>query len=78
MVYGIDTLKMQEIRSCYDMVIKNTNTPRYMKGVINLRGIIVPLIDMRIKLRLPLVEYNKLTVVIVLNVCGRVIGIEVD
>jgi purine-binding chemotaxis protein CheW len=76
-VYGIDILMVQEIRG-YEPVTKIANTPDFIKGVINLRGVIVPVVDMRIKFRLAAVEYNQFTVVIVLNVCGRVIGMVVD
>lgn len=76
-VYGIDILMVQEIRG-YEPVTKIANTPEFIKGVINLRGIIVPVVDMRIKFRLDKVDYNQFTVVIVLNVCGRVIGMVVD
>jgi purine-binding chemotaxis protein CheW len=76
-VYGIDILMVQEIRG-YETVTKIANTPDFIKGVINLRGIIVPVVDMRIKFRLDMVDYNQFTVVIVLNVCGRVIGMVVD
>jgi purine-binding chemotaxis protein CheW len=76
-VYGIDILMVQEIRG-YEPVTKIANTPEFIKGVINLRGIIVPVVDMRIKFRLDTVDYNQFTVVIVLNVCGRVIGMVVD
>lgn len=76
-VYGIDILKVQEIRS-YEPVTKIANAPDFIKGVINLRGIIVPVIDMRIKFCLDSLEYNQFTVVIILNVCGRVIGMVVD
>lgn len=76
-VYGIDILKVQEIRA-YETVAKIANTPDFIKGVINLRGVIVPVVDMRIKFRLDNVDYNQFTVVIVLNVCGRVIGMVVD
>lgn len=75
--YGIDILKVQEIRA-YDGVTQIANTPDFIKGVINLRGIIVPIIDMRIKLKLGSVEYDALTIVIILNVLGRVVGIVVD
>lgn len=75
--YGIDILKVQEIRG-YETVTKIANTPDFIKGVINLRGVIVPIVDMRIKFRLGSIEYNQFTVVIVLNVCGRVIGMVVD
>jgi len=76
-VYGIDILKVQEIRG-YEPVTKIANTPDFIKGVINLRGVIVPIVDMRVKFRLDAVDYNQFTVVIVLNVCDRVIGMVVD
>ena len=75
--YGIAILKVQEIRG-YDAVTTIANSPEFIKGVINLRGIIVPIIDMRIKFNLGNVTYNELTVVIILNVANRVLGIVVD
>ena len=75
--YGIDILKVQEIRG-YDAVTTIANSPEFIKGVINLRGIIVPIVDMRIKFKLGNVTYNELTVVIILNVAKRVMGIVVD
>lgn len=75
--YGIDILKVQEIRG-YDAVTAIANAPEFIKGVINLRGIIVPIVDMRIKFNLGNVTYNQLTVVIILNVANRVMGIVVD
>nr|WP_051536558.1 chemotaxis protein CheW [Nitrosospira briensis] len=75
--YGIEILKVQEIRG-YDAVTHIANAPEFIKGVVNLRGIIVPIIDMRIKFNLGTVEYNEFTVVIILNVSGRVMGIVVD
>ena len=75
--YGIDILKVQEIRG-YDAVTTIANTPEFIKGVINLRGIIVPIVDMRIKFNLGKVEYNEFTVVIILNVANRVVGMVVD
>lgn len=75
--YGIDILKVQEIRG-YDAVTAIANTPGFIKGVINLRGIIVPIIDMRIKFGLGCVTYNQLTVVIILNVAHRIVGMVVD
>jgi purine-binding chemotaxis protein CheW len=75
--YGIDILKVQEIRG-YDAVTTIANSPEFIKGVINLRGIIVPIIDMRIKFHLGNVTYNELTVVIILNIANRVVGIVVD
>jgi purine-binding chemotaxis protein CheW len=75
--YAMDILKVQEIRG-YDSVTHIANTPDFMKGVINLRGVIVPIIDMRIKFNLDNVVYDEFTVVIIMNVLGRVIGIVVD
>ncbi len=75
--YGIDILKVQEIRG-YDQVTRIANTPHFIKGVTNLRGVIVPIIDLRIKFAQDDVEYNDNTVVIVLNFEQRVVGIVVD
>jgi purine-binding chemotaxis protein CheW len=75
--YGIEILKVQEIRG-YDSITQIANTPEYIKGVVNLRGIIVPIVDMRIKFRLSNAIYDQFTVVIILNVAGRVMGIVVD
>lgn len=75
--YGIDILKVQEIRG-YDQVTRIANTPSFIKGVTNLRGVIVPIIDLRLKFDQPDVEYNDNTVVIVLNLVQRVVGIVVD
>jgi purine-binding chemotaxis protein CheW len=75
--YGIKILKVQEIRG-YDAVTKIANTPEFIKGVVNLRGIIVPIVDMRIKFNLGQPTYDQFTVVIILNVAGRVIGMVVD
>jgi purine-binding chemotaxis protein CheW len=75
--YAMDILKVQEIRG-YDSVTHIANSPDFMKGVINLRGVIVPIIDMRIKFNLDTVVYDEFTVVIIINVLGRVIGMVVD
>ena len=75
--YGIDILKVQEIRS-YEQPTTIANAPEFIKGVVNLRGIIVPIVDMRIKFNLGEAAYSELTVVIVLNVAGRVVGMVVD
>jgi len=75
--YGIDILKVQEIRG-YDSVTKIANAPEFIKGVINLRGTIVPIIDMRIKFNVGEAKYDQFTVVIVLNVGNRVVGMVVD
>ncbi|MEI7125077.1 chemotaxis protein CheW [Pectobacterium versatile] len=75
--YGVDILKVQEIRG-YDQVTRIANTPSFIKGVTNLRGVIVPIVDLRIKFAKQDVEYNDNTVVIVLNLGQRVVGIVVD
>jgi purine-binding chemotaxis protein CheW len=75
--YGIDILKVQEIRG-YEAVTRIANAPEFLKGVINLRGIIVPIVDMRIKFNLGTPTYDQFTVVIVLNIDGRVVGMVVD
>ncbi len=75
--YGIEILKVQEIRG-YEAVTKIANAPEFIKGVVNLRGTIVPIVDMRIKFNLGNAEYNQFTVVIILNVAGRVVGMVVD
>lgn len=75
--YGVDILKVQEIRG-YDAVTRVPDAPDYIKGVINLRGTIVPVIDLRLKLRLDDARYDAFTVMIVLNVDNRVVGIVVD
>ena len=75
--YGIEILKVQEIR-CYEAVTKIANAPEFIKGVVNLRGIIVPIVDMRIKFNLGEAKYDQFTVVIILNVAGRVVGMVVD
>jgi len=77
--YGIPILKVQEIRG-YDAasVTRIANVPSFIKGVTNLRGVIVPIVDLRMKFNLGKVEYNAQTVVIILNLDSRVVGIVVD
>ncbi|QTF07955.1 chemotaxis protein CheW [Brenneria izadpanahii] len=75
--YGVDILKVQEIRG-YDQVTRIANTPEFIKGVTNLRGVIVPIVDLRIKFAQQEVDYDDNTVVIVLNLGQRVVGIVVD
>ena len=75
--YGIDILKVQEIRG-YEAVTRIANAPEFIKGVINLRGIIIPVVDMRIKFNLGAPVYDQFTVVIILNINGRVVGMVVD
>lgn len=75
--YAIDILKVQEIRG-YDGVTRIANTPAYIKGVINMRGVIVPVVDMRIKFDVGEVVYDQFTVMIILNLGERIVGMVVD
>jgi purine-binding chemotaxis protein CheW len=75
--YGIDILRVQEIRG-YEPVTRIANAPDFIKGVVNLRGTIVPVVDMRIKFNLGTPTYDQFTVVIILNIGGRVVGMVVD
>ena len=75
--YGIDILKVQEIRS-YEAPTRIANAAPCFKGVVNLRGVIVPIVDLRLKFGCDSAEYNSFTVVIVLNINGRVVGAVVD
>jgi len=75
--YGIQIMNVQEIRG-YDVVTQIPNTPNFIKGVVNLRGKIVPIVDLRIKFKLSDICYNEMTVVIVLNLNGRTVGVVVD
>jgi len=75
--YGLNILRVQEIRG-YDSVTRIANAPDFIKGVVNLRGIIVPIVDMRLKFNLGTATYDQFTVVIILNVGGSVVGMVVD
>jgi len=75
--YGIDILRVQEIRS-YEKPTRIAKAPDFIKGVINLRGVIVPIVDLRLKFHLDDASYTEFTVVIVLNIGSRVVGIVVD
>jgi purine-binding chemotaxis protein CheW len=75
--YGIDILRVQEVRS-YEEPTRMAHAPAFIKGVINLRGVIVPIIDLRMKFNLEQVSYDDATVVIMLNIGERVLGMVVD
>jgi purine-binding chemotaxis protein CheW len=75
--YGIDILKVQEIRG-YERPTRIANAPHFIKGVVNLRGTIVPIVDMRLKFNCSKADYNAFTVVIILNLGSRIVGIVVD
>ncbi len=75
--YGIDILRVQEIRS-YEPPMRIANAPAFVKGLINLRGVIVPVVDLRLTLGCERADYDEATVVIVIHALGRVIGVVVD
>lgn len=75
--YGIDILAVREIRA-YERPTHIANTAEFIRGVINLRGAIVPIVDLRIKLGLPNPSYDGATVVIIINIANRMVGIVVD
>lgn len=75
--YGIDILRVQEIRS-YEQPTRMAHAPDFIKGVIDLRGVIVPIVDLRLKLGCATADYTDFTVVIILNVGGTVLGAVVD
>ena len=75
--YAMDILKVQEIRG-YENPTRIANAPPFIKGVLNLRGVIVPIVDLRMRFGLELVDYDAVTVTIILNVGGRVVGAVVD
>ena len=75
--YGIDILKVQEIRG-YESPTRIANAPNFIKGVVNLRGTIIPIVDMRLKFNCTKAEYNSFTVVIILSLRNRIVGIVVD
>lgn len=75
--YGIDILKVQEIRG-YEPPTRIANAPTFIKGVVNLRGTIVPIVDMRLKFNCVNAVYDSFTVVIILNLRQRIVGIVVD
>lgn len=75
--YGIDILKVQEIRG-YEDPTRIANAPHFLKGVVNLRGTIVPIVDLRMRFGCDAAEYNSFTVTIVLHIGQRTIGVVVD
>jgi purine-binding chemotaxis protein CheW len=75
--YALDIMSVKEIRG-YENVTKIANAPAFIKGVINLRGDIVPIVDLRLKFNVGEATYNEFTIVIMLNVAQRIVGIVVD
>ena len=75
--YGVDILRVQEIKG-YTTVTKIPNTPDYIKGVLNLRGTIVPIVELRTTFGMPTIEYTMFTVIVVVVVRDRIMGLVVD
>ena len=75
--YGMEILRVQEIRS-YEKPTRIANMPDHVKGVVDLRGVIVPIIDLRMKFGMTDIRYDGPTVTIVLNVNGQIVGAVVD
>ena len=75
--YGLDILQVQEIKN-YTRITPIPNTPPYIKGAMNLRGTVVPIVDLRQRFNMPATEYSQYTVIIVVNIGGRVVGLIVD
>ena len=75
--YGLEILKVREIISVMD-ITEVPQVPDFIKGVINLRGKVIPVIDLRLKFGLPAMEYNRETCIIVVNVKDLLVGIVVD
>ncbi len=76
-LYGVDILRVQEIKG-YTAVTKIPNTPPHIKGVLNLRGTIVPIVELRTKFGMPTIDYTAFTVIIVVMVRDKVMGLVVD
>ncbi|MDH4152387.1 MAG: chemotaxis protein CheW [Nitrospira sp.] len=76
-LYGVDILRVQEIKG-YTAVTKIPNTPSHIKGVLNLRGTIVPIVELRTKFNMPTIDYTAFTVIIVVVVRDKVMGLVVD
>lgn len=76
-LYGVDILRVQEIKG-YTAVTKIPNTPSHIKGVLNLRGTIVPIVELRTKFGMPTIDYTAFTVIIVVVVRDKVMGLVVD
>lgn len=75
--YGIEILRVQEIKG-FSRITPIPNTPAYVKGAMNLRGTVVPIVDLRVKFGLPETEYNQFTVIIVVTVGRKIVGLVVD
>jgi purine-binding chemotaxis protein CheW len=75
--YGLELYRIQEIRG-YAPVTPIPNVPAHVRGVMNLRGTVLPVVDLRMKFHLPAIEYNKFTVIVIAMVADKMIGLLVD
>lgn len=75
--FGVEILRVQEIRN-FSQVTPIPNMPACIKGVMNLRGTVVPVVDLRHKFHMPTIDYNQFTVIVVVNVGSKVVGLVVD
>lgn len=75
--YGIEIFRIKEIRG-FSSITPIPNVPAHVRGVMNLRGTVLPVIDLRIKFHLPDVEYNKFTVIVIATVEDKTVGLLVD
>ena len=75
--YGLEIYKIQEIRG-YSAITPIPNVPAHVRGVMNLRGAVLPVVDLRMKFNLPKVEYNKFTVIVIVSVGDKMVGLLVD
>lgn len=76
-LYGVDILRVQEIKG-YTAVTRIPNTPPHIKGVLNLRGTIVPIVELRTKFGMPTIDYTMFTVIVVVVVKEKIMGLVVD
>jgi purine-binding chemotaxis protein CheW len=75
--YGLEIFKIREIRG-HAPITPIPNVPPHVRGVMNLRGTVLPVVDLRMKFRLPPVEYGKFTVIVIANVADKTVGLLVD
>lgn len=75
--YGIDILRVQEIRG-FSKITPIPQAPRYVRGVLNLRGTVVPIVDLRLRLGMTEADYDQFTVIVVVNICSKTVGLVVD
>src|SRR5262249_43921894 len=75
--YGIEILKVQEIKG-FSKITPIPNAPPFVKGVMNLRGAVVPIVDLRSRFSMAAREYDQFTVIIVVNLGAKVVGLVVD